>query len=102
MDDWLTIGDVAAATGASRDTIRYYERLGLVPRPARTAAGYRQYRSGLVKRLALIRNAHRIGVSLQEIAGFLGVRDRRGRPCGDVRAAGARMMLRIDRQIAEL
>jgi DNA-binding transcriptional MerR regulator len=102
MGDWLTIGDVAAATGASRDTIRYYERLGLVPKPARTAAGYRQYRSGIVKRLALIRNAQRFGFSLTEIAGFLGVRDRGGKPCDDVRAAGERMVLAIDRQIAEL
>lgn len=102
MDQWLTIGDVAVAAGESRDTIRYYERIGLVPRPSRTAAGYRQYQGGIVRRLALIRNAQRFGFSLKEIAGFLGVRDRGGKPCHDVRAAAERMIVAVDRQIAEL
>ena len=102
MGRWLTIGEVAAATGESRDTIRYYERVGLVPKPARTAAGYRQYREGVVNRLALIRNAQRFGFSLKAIAGFLGVRDGGGKPCHDVRAAAGRMLDAIDRQIAEL
>jgi DNA-binding transcriptional MerR regulator len=102
MDRWLRIGDVAAATGESRDTIRYYERIGLVPKAARTNAGYRQYRDGVVRRLALIRNAQRFGFSLKEIAGFLGVRDGGGKPCHDVRAAAGRMIVAIDRQIAEL
>ena len=102
MDRWLRIGDVAAATGQSRDTIRYYERIGLIPRAARTAAGYRQYRDGIVRRLALIRNAQRFGFSLKEIAGFLSVRDGGGKPCHDVRAAAGRMIVAIDRQIADL
>jgi DNA-binding transcriptional MerR regulator len=102
MEPFLTIGDVAARTGESRDTIRYYERIGLVPAPTRTAAGYRQYRAGIVKRLALVRSAQRFGFSLQEIRGFLGVRDGGGKPCHDVRAAAARMLDAVDRQIAEL
>ncbi|HVD93258.1 MAG TPA: heavy metal-responsive transcriptional regulator [Vicinamibacterales bacterium] len=102
MDRWLTIGAVAAATGESRDTIRYYERIGLVPRAARTDAGYRQYRDGIIRRLGLIRNAQRFGFSLKEIAGFLGVRDGGGKPCHDVRAAAGRLIMAIDRQIAEL
>jgi DNA-binding transcriptional MerR regulator len=102
MGTFLTIGEVAASSGESRDTIRYYERIGLVPKPVRTAAGYRQYREGVVNRLALIRNAQRFGFPLREIAGFLGVRDGGGRPCHDVRAAGGRMLDAIDRQIAEL
>jgi len=102
MDRWLTIGAVAAATGESRDTIRYYERIGLVPRAARTDAGYRQYRDGIIRRLGLIRNAQRFGFSLKEIAGFLGVRDGGGKPCHDVRAAAGRLIVAIDRQIAEL
>ena len=72
MEPFLSIGEVAARTGESRDTIRYYERAGLVPPPIRTAAGYRQYRAGIVNRLALIRNAQRFGFSLREIRGFLG------------------------------
>src|SRR5580765_689886 len=102
MGPFLTIGEVAARTGESRDTIRYYERVGLVPKPIRTPAGYRQYREGIVNRLALIRHAQRFGFSLREIAGFLGVRDGGGKPCHDVRAAAGRMLEAVDRQIAEL
>ena len=102
MEPSLTIGDVAARTGESRDTIRYYERIGLVPKPARTAAGYRQYRAGIIKRLTLIRNAQRFGFSLREIGAFLGVRDGGGKPCHDVRAAAERMLGAVDGQIAEL
>src|SRR5580765_6701953 len=102
MGPFLTIGEVAARTGESRDTIRYYERVGLVPRPMRTPAGYRQYREGIVNRLALIRNAQRFGFSLRDIAGFLGVRDGGGKPCHDVRAAAARMLEAMDSQIGEL
>jgi len=101
MDGWLTIGDVAAATGESRDTIRYYERIGLVPRAARTDAGYRRYRDGIIRRLGLIRNAQRFGFSLKEIAGFLGVRDGGGKPCHDVRAAAGRLIVAIDAEDAE-
>ena len=102
MEPFLTIGQVAARTGESRDTIRYYERVGLVPAPIRTPAGYRQYRAGIINRLALVRNAQRFGFSLREIRGFLGVRDGGGKPCHDVRAAAGRMLDAVDRQIAEL
>ena len=102
MAAFLKIGEVAIRTGETRDTIRYYERIGLVPKPIRTEAGYRQYRDGIVNRLALIRNAQRFGFSLREISGFLGVRDGGGRPCHDVRAAAERMLEAMDRQIAEL
>jgi DNA-binding transcriptional MerR regulator len=97
-----SIGEVAAASGVSRDAIRYYERLGLLPKAARTAAGYRKYPQGVLGRLALVRNAQRFGFSLTEIAGFLRVRDRGGKPCHAVRAAGERMLKAMDAQIAEL
>ena len=98
----LSIGEVAHASGVSRDAIRYYERLGLLPKAARTAAGYRQYPQAVLGRLALVRNAQRFGFSLTEIAGFLRVRDRGGKPCDAVRAAGERMLTAVDAQIAEL
>ena len=71
-------------SGVSPDTIRYYERLGLLPRPVRSAAGYRQCSRGIVKRLMLIRNAQRFGFSLRAIGGFLRVREAGGAPCRDV------------------
>src|SRR4030095_6077424 len=102
MRERLSIGQVAGMTGVTRDTIRYYEKRGLLPRPIRTAGGYRQYSAGVINRLSLVRNPQRSGFSLGESAGFLRVRDAGGKPCHDVRAAAQRMLAAVDRQIAEL
>jgi MerR family copper efflux transcriptional regulator len=98
----LSIGRVAENSGVTAETIRYYERLGLLPPPARTAAGYRQYSESVVHRLSLIRNAQRFGFSLAAIRGFLRVREAGGTPCREVRAAAQRMLDAMDTQIAEL
>jgi DNA-binding transcriptional MerR regulator len=97
-----TIGKVAADAGVSVDTVRYYERLGLLPKPIRSPAGYRQYPDGVVTRLALVRSAQQFGFSLRDIAGFLRVRESGGAPCRDVRAAAQRMLEAADRQLADL
>ena len=102
MGALLSIGRVSKVSGITTDTIRYYERLGLLPRPTRTPAGYRQYPEGVVNRLSLVKNAQRFGFSLAEIAGFLQVREAGGRPCHDVRAAAQRMLEAVDAQITEL
>ena len=102
MPDLMTIGKAAALAGVSVDTLRYYERLGLFPKPTRTRAGYRVYSPTIVNRLTLVRNAQRFGFSLREIAGFLRVRDGGGAPCRTVRAAAERMLEAIDQQIADL
>jgi MerR family transcriptional regulator, copper efflux regulator len=102
MSPLLTIGKVAGLTGVSADTIRYYERLGLLPKATRTPAGYRQYPEGVATRLALVRNAQQFGFSLREIAAFLRVREAGGVPCRDVRAAAQRMLEAADQQIADL
>jgi DNA-binding transcriptional MerR regulator len=102
MKTFLTIGQVAERSGETRDTIRYYERLGLLPRAPRTPAGYRQYGTGVLNRLALIRNAQRFGFPLRQIATFLAVRDGGGQPCHDVRAAAERMLDAVERQMREL
>jgi DNA-binding transcriptional MerR regulator len=98
----MTIGEVARRASVTPDTIRYYERVGLLPKPPRTAAGYRQYGTGIVHRLAVVRNAQRFGFSLNEIAGFLRVRDAGGKPCHDVRAGAQRLLQAVDQQIAAL
>jgi DNA-binding transcriptional MerR regulator len=98
----LTIGAVARLAGVTPDTIRYYERLGLIPRPLRTPAGYRQYGKGIVDRLTVIRNAQRFGFSLKELAAFLHIRDSGGTPCHQVRAAGQRILEAADQQITAL
>jgi DNA-binding transcriptional MerR regulator len=102
VSELITIGKVAAAASMSPDTIRYYERLGLIPKAARTAAGYRVYSAGVIHRLMVVRKAQQFGFSLREIATFLGVRERGGRPCREVRSAAQRLLDAVDRQIAEL
>jgi DNA-binding transcriptional MerR regulator len=102
MSPLHTIGRVAALAEVSRDTIRYYERLGLLPTPLRTPAGYRLYGDAIVHRLDVIRSAQKFGFSLGEIARFLRVRESGGKPCGEVRAAAQRMLETIDQQIADL
>ena len=102
MSQLLTIGKVAALAEVSADTIRYYERLGLLPKPLRTPAGYRLYADAIVHRLDVIRSAQKFGFSLGEVAGFLRVRESGGKPCGEVRAAAQRMLQAVDQQIADL
>ena len=102
MADTLSIGQVAGKTRLTRDTIRYYERLGLFPKPRRTPAGYRQYGESILARLRLIRNAQEFGFSLRDIASFLHVREAGGKPCHDVRRAAERMLEAVDRQISDL
>lgn len=73
VESQLRIGEVARQAGVSMDTIRYYERLGLLPAPARTDNGYRLYGQEDLGRLLFIRRAKRLGLSLDEIRGLLGV-----------------------------
>jgi len=98
----LRIGQVAQRAGVSADTIRYYERLGLLPKPQRTPAGYREYPEAILNRIALVRNAMRFGFSLLEIRGFFRMREAGGKPCHQVRQAAQTILDRVDQQIAEL
>lgn len=98
----LRIGAVAERAGVSTDTIRYYERLGLWPRPQRTPAGYREYPETIVTRIRVVRNAQRFGFSLRELGGFLRVREAGGTPCQQVRTAAQKILDAVEAQIAEL
>lgn len=80
----LTIGQVAEAADVNIQTIRYYERRGLFPRPRRTPSGYRQYAEEAVSRIRFIRHAQELGFSLQEIQELLGLRVRHGAACDAV------------------
>jgi DNA-binding transcriptional MerR regulator len=101
-DRALRIGDIATQTGISRDTLRHYERVGVLPKAARTTAGYRLYAPSTVQRVRFVRNALRFGFSLKQIAGFLRARDAGCAPCRDVRNAAARLASEMDRQIDEM
>ena len=98
----LRIGHLAALSGFSRDTIRYYERLGLIGKPERTEAGYRVFGEQALKRLRVIRNARRFGFSLAEIRAFMRVRDAGGAPCAEVRKAAERRLDQVEAQLRDL
>ena len=78
----LTVSALATQAGLSADTVRYYERVGLLPPPDRSAAGYRLYDQDALGRLRLIKGAQRAGLRLREIGELLQVADRGQCPCG--------------------
>jgi len=77
----LRSGTLAKAAGVSPDTIRHYERLGILPRASRTDSGYRMYPASAIERVLVVRRALRIGFSLAELAEVLKTRDAGGVPC---------------------
>jgi DNA-binding transcriptional MerR regulator len=93
---------VADATGVSTDTLRHYERMGLLPNVDRTAAGYRRYSQAAVQRVLLIRRALLIGFSLDDLKRVLAVRDRGGTPCRNVRKLVGQRLDALERRIDDL
>lgn len=77
----LRSGALARVTGVSPDTIRHYERIGVLPRAARTESGYRVYPKSAVERVLVVQRALRIGFTLAELADVLKARDAGGAPC---------------------
>lgn len=78
------IGAMSRATGVKIETIRYYERIDLMPKPGRTARGNRQYTHDQLKRLSFIRTGRTLGFSIAEIRALLGMVDQHHVSCGDV------------------
>ncbi|MGJ3252601.1 MAG: heavy metal-responsive transcriptional regulator [Elainellaceae cyanobacterium] len=82
----LKIGDIAAESGLPVKTIRYYEEIGLLaPTVERSGAGYRLFDPAVLNRLAFIKRAQSLGLSLQEIHQILGIHDEGQLPCGEVK-----------------
>ena len=98
----LTIGKVARGAGLAIDTVRYYEREGLLKIPARTPSGYRQYSADAVARLRFIRQAKLLGLSLREIKELLSLRVSASKSCGEVKARAERKITDVDRRITQL
>lgn len=96
-----TIGKAARAANLSIDTVRFYERSGLLKPPPRTASGYRLYRQDDIDRLRFIHRAKALGFTLEEIAQLLRLNDGTGRR-RDVKAVAAQRLEEIDRKLAEL
>lgn len=98
----LTIGRVAAGAGVNVQTVRYYERRGLLPEPPRTRAGYRQYGGDTVQRLRFIKRAQELGFQLEEIAELLDLRIAHGDACATVEAKALAKIDMVDGKIREL
>lgn len=89
----LPIGAFAAAAGVNIETIRFYQRKGLLPRPRRTYGSIRRYGDSDVARVKFVKSAQRLGFSLDEIAGLLTLDD--GTLCREARAVGERKLLDV-------
>ena len=98
----LTSGQLAKQSGVGVETLRFYEREGLLPEPARLASGYRQYPADAVERVQFIRRAQLIGFQLKDIKELLALRDASGDDCRDVRAKAVAKLADIDARIKDL
>lgn len=98
----LTIGAVAKQAGVNIDTLRYYERQGVVVKPPRTDSNYRAYPEETVRRVRFVKRAQELGFSLKEIKGLLALRATRGARCEDVRQQALRKIEDIEDKIRSL
>ena len=98
----LTTGALAEAAGVGRETVRFYERKGLLPEPPRTASGYRDYPLESVERLRFIRRAQGLGFTLDEIADLLALRVDEVSACGAVEARAREKLSSVADKLTEL
>ncbi len=98
----MRIGELAERLGLNTQTIRYYERIGLLPVPERTESGYRAYGEEDERRLRFIKNARSAGLTLGEVKEVLTFHERGEAPCAYVAEAIARRAVEIEQQVAEL
>jgi MerR family transcriptional regulator, mercuric resistance operon regulatory protein len=98
----LSIGMLATLSGVNLETIRYYERIGLVAPPERTAGGHRQYAEPALRRLVFIRRARELGFGIQAIRVLLDLSEPGHRSCGDVRTIAASHLAEVRAKIADL
>jgi MerR family transcriptional regulator, copper efflux regulator len=98
----MKIGDAAERSGVPAKTIRFWEDQRLLPAPARTAAGYRDYDPAILERLAFIRHAQAAGLTLEHIRQILDIRDDGQPPCVHVAGLIARRPAEVEARLAEL
>lgn len=98
----LRSGKLARLTGVSTDLLRHYERVGILPAPARASNGYRLYPAQMVHRVRAVCRSLSLGFSLAELARIFAVRDRGGIPCRSVRALAAEKLSETEQSLAEL
>lgn len=98
----LTRGRLADKGGVKPETVRYYERRGLLPRPPRTPAGYRVFDADAVRRLRFIKHAQALGFSLKEVKELLALRVRPGVSCADVCRRAEAKVVDVDKKLRAL
>lgn len=102
MSDMLSIGELGRATQTKVETVRYYERIGLLAAPRRTAGNYRAYDRGHLNRLSFIRRSRDLGFSLEQVRALLDLADQRDRPCEAVDQIASGHLAEVERKIADL
>lgn len=98
----LTIGKLAAQSGVNLETVRYYERIGLMPEPDRTEGGHRLYAEPHRQRLAFIRRGRELGFSIEDIRALLELAEPGHRSCDDVQVIAAAHLADVRTKIADL
>lgn len=98
----LSIGEVAKEAGVGVETVRFYEREGLVPEPGRRPSGYRQYPPDTVRRIRFVQRAKELGFTLREIRELLSLRVTAGKKCADVRKLAHEKLAEVDAKLTEL
>lgn len=98
----MRIGELAAVTGVHIETIRYYERVGIVPQPARAANNYRVYSGEHLRRLRFVRRARELGFALDDVRTLLALIEGGDYTCAEVRALGERHLGEVQARIADL
>ena len=98
----LSIGRLAALTGVHLETVRYYERIGLMPAPARTDGGHRVYSDVHRQRLAFVQRARKLGFSIEDIRTLLALSEPTRRSCRDVEVIAAAHLENVRAKIADL
>jgi Cu(I)-responsive transcriptional regulator len=98
----MNIGELARAAGTSAETIRYYERIGLLAAPPRTAGNYRDYSAAHVSRLTFTRRARDLGFSIDQIRALLDLADEKGQSCEAVDAIARAHLSEVKRKLADL
>ena len=98
----MTRGELAERTGSHIETIRYYEQIGLMPDPPRSAHGHRRYIESHERRLRFILRGRELGFSVDELRKLLDLVDRRAVTCGEVRQAALEHLRDVRRRIADL
>lgn len=98
----LQIGDLAKATSTKVETIRYYERIGLLPAPARTSGNFRAYSANHLARLSFIRRARDLGFTLDQVRELLSLSDQKRRSCQAVDGIARQHLADVKRKIDDL